>query len=178
MIVSRMGEFMKGRGGDLMQLRRLFLVAAVALALAVPAAASGAKLSESERSRIEQDVLGANAEMNEAAASLDVGKFFDWILDEAEGPIIQDGRLLRTRQEAKNVVEAGYQGVQSLTRSFDNTYVTVLSKEAAVLTSSGTSKIMLADGRSFEAPFAVSLVYVLRDGGWKVLQGHYSVPNR
>lgn len=161
-----------------MSLRMLSLTMGILLSLSGLAKAAGVNLSESEKSRMEQEVLAANAEMNKAAESLDVGKFFARILDEAQGPIIQDGRLFRTRDEAKTVVERGYQGVQSMNRTFDQTYVTVLSKEVALLTSSGTSKIVLMDGRSFEAPFAVSLVFVLRDGQWKVLQGHYSVPNR
>ena len=77
-----------------------------------------------------------------------------------------------------HVVERGHQGVQSLTRKFQQTYVTVLSTDTALLTASGTSKVGLMDGRILEAPFAVSLVFVLRDGQWKVIQGHYSVPNR
>jgi hypothetical protein len=135
-------------------------------------------LSASENARIEQEVVSANEQMNKAAESLDVGKFFDWILDEAKGSIIQDGRLFQTRDEAKAAVERGYQGVRTLNRTFDQTFVTVLSKESALVSSSGVSRIALMDGRSFEAPFAVSLVFVLRDGQWKVLQGHYSTPNR
>jgi hypothetical protein len=161
-----------------MYLRSLCLTAGIGLCLAGLAEASDTNLAASEKARIEQEVLTANEQLNKAAESLDVGKFFDWILDEAPGPIIQDGRLFRTREEAKAVVEAGYQGVESLDRTFNQTFVTVLSKESALLTSSGISKIVLTDGRSLEAPFAVSLVFVLRDGQWKILQGHYSVPNR
>jgi hypothetical protein len=37
----------------------------------------------------------------------------------------------------------------------------------------------LADGREMNSRFAVSLVFVLRDGRWKVLHGHYSMlPDR
>ncbi|MEJ2076588.1 MAG: nuclear transport factor 2 family protein [Acidobacteriota bacterium] len=161
-----------------MYLRMLCLTLGVGLGLTVLTEASDTNLSASENARIEQEVVSANEQMNKAAESLDVGKFFDWILDEAKGPIIQDGRLFQTREEAKAAVERGYQGVRTLNRTFDQTFVTVLSKESALVSSSGVSRIALMDGRSFEAPFAVSLVFVLRDGQWKVLQGHYSTPNR
>ena len=55
--------------------------------------------------------------------------------------------------------------------------VTVISTEAALLTGSGTSTVTLEDGRSFENRFAVSLVFVRKGDGWKVLHGHYSAPN-
>jgi hypothetical protein len=39
-----------------------------------------------------------------------------------------------------------------------------------------TVSATLTDGRNLDARFAVSLVFVRRDGQWKVLHGHYSVP--
>lgn len=140
--------------------------------------ASGADLTPSERARIEKEVLAANTEMNRAADGLDVDRFFDWILDEADGPIIQDGRLFETRDEALAVVRQGYRGIGSLHRTYQKTHVTVLSKDAALVTTSGSTRMELLDGRSIQAPFAASFVFVLRDGAWKILQGHYSVPNR
>jgi hypothetical protein len=53
----------------------------------------------------------------------------------------------------------------------------VISDEAALLTGNGTSTVTLGDGRRLSGPFAVSLVFVQRDGAWKVLHGHYSTPN-
>jgi len=129
-------------------------------------------------SQIEREVLAANAEMNAAAESLDVERFFDWILDEPGASIAQNGRLYRDRAEAKAAVGAGYSGVQSLARTFERTRVTPLSEDAAVLVAAGTSVVALTDGRTFEAPFAVSVVFVRREAGWKVLQGHYSIPAR
>jgi hypothetical protein len=128
--------------------------------------------------QVEQEVLAANAEMNAAAESLDVERFFDWILDEPGASIAQNGRLYRDRSEAKAAVGAGYSGVESLARSFERTHVTPLSEDAAVLVAAGTSVVVLTDGRTFEAPFAVSVVFVRRGVGWKVLQGHYSIPAR
>lgn len=129
-------------------------------------------------SHIEAEVLAAHAEMNAAAESLDVERFFEWILDEPGASIAQDGRLYRDRAEAKGAVEAGYSGVQSLARTFERTRVTPLSEDAAVVVAAGTSAVVLTDGRTFEGPFAVSVVFVRRNAGWKVLHGHYSLPAR
>jgi hypothetical protein len=147
------------------------------LYLAGTLGAAPQSLSESDKAVVKQAVLAVNTEMNAAAAALDVDRFFESILEGPEASIIQDGRLFTSRDEALAAVRQGYQRVQTLSRIFERTEVTVLSREVALLTASGTSKTVLTDGRAFEQPFAVSLVFVLGNGKWKVAQGHYSVPN-
>jgi ketosteroid isomerase-like protein len=41
----------------------------------------------------------------------------------------------------------------------------------------GTSSGTLKDGRYVEAPFAETIVFVQREGQWKVLHAHRSSPN-
>jgi uncharacterized protein (TIGR02246 family) len=142
-------------------------------------------LSESDKSvvpleqqqAVEKAVLKTHIQMSQADNSLDADKFFSYILDFDKGLIIQDGRLFQTRQEAYEIVKQGFEGISQLKRTYEQTYVTVISPEAALLTARGTSTVTLSDGQTFSSPFAVSMVYVLRDGHWKVLHGHYSVPN-
>jgi hypothetical protein len=126
---------------------------------------------------IEKGVLETHARMMGAEKSLDAEKFFSYVPEFDTGLIIQDGTLFKTRQEALDTVKAGFQGVAKVERTCDQTYVTVLSPEAALLTTTGTSSVTLSDGRTLSGPFAASMVFVLRDGQWKLLQGHYSTPN-
>ena len=126
---------------------------------------------------VEKAVLEAHQTMTAAAERLDAEEFFGFILDAAKGPVIQDGRLFANRAEALEVVKRGFEGIASVKRAYETTDVTVISEKAALLTGKGTSTVTLEDGRSFDGPFAVSLVFVLRDGTWKVLHGHYSIPN-
>ena len=126
---------------------------------------------------VEKAVLKAHHEMKVAAEALDADSFFSFILDEARGPVIQDGRLFSSRAEAFAVVERGFEGVARVERVYESEDVTVISDEAALLTGNGTSTVTLGDGRRLSGPFAVSLVFVRRDGAWKVLHGHYSTPN-
>ncbi len=127
---------------------------------------------------IEKAVLETNAKMIQAAENLDAEGFFDWILDSVRGPVIQDGRLMLTRQEALDTVRRGFQGVVKSKYQLDHTYVSAISSEVALLTAEGTTTATLADGSTFSAPFALSEVFVLREGKWKVLQAHQSVPSR
>lgn len=130
-----------------------------------------------QQQAIEKAILEVHAKMKKADNSLNVDKFFSYILDFDKGLIIQDGRLFQTRQEAFEAVKKGFEGISQLKRTYEQTHVTVISPEAALLTAQGTSTVTLSDGQIFSSPFAVSMVYVLRDGQWKVLHGHYSVPN-
>jgi hypothetical protein len=130
-----------------------------------------------QQQAIEKAVLKTHIQMSQADSNLDADKFFSYILDFDKGLIIQDGRLFKTRQEAYETVKQGFEGISQLKRTYEQAYVTVISPEAALLTARGASTVTLSDGQVLSGPFAVSLVFVLRDGRWKVLHGHYSIPN-
>jgi uncharacterized protein (TIGR02246 family) len=153
----------------------IFILACVSVVWAVQNYKSDIPLEQQQA--IEKAVLKTHIEMTQADSNLDVDKFFSYILDFDKGLIIQDGRLFKTRQEAYEAVKEGFEGISQLKRTYEQTYVTVISPEVALLTAHGTSTVTLSDGQTFSSPFAVSLVFVLRDGQWKVLHGHYSVPN-
>lgn len=145
--------------------------------LLVLASAGYGAAGEADTGAVEKAVLKTHHEMVAAADALDAEAFFAFILDTARGPVIQDGRLFPTRAEALEVVERGFEGVARVERVYESEDVTVISEEAALLTGRGTSTVTLKDGRSLEGPFAVSLVFVLKGEGWRVLHGHYSAPN-
>jgi hypothetical protein len=153
----------------------IFILACVSIVWAVQNYKSAVPLEQQQA--IEKAVLKTHIQMTQADNNLDVDKFFSYILDFDKGLIIQDGRLFKTRQEALETVKEGLEGISQIKRSYEQTYVTVISPETALLTARGTSTVTLSDGRVLSSPFAVSLVYVLRDGQWKVLHGHYSIPN-
>jgi len=124
-----------------------------------------------------QAVLDANTRLTAASDRLDPDAFFAGIVDSDETRIIQDGKLYKTRAEAMAAVRAGAQGVARVERHLENPHVTVLSPGVALLTADGTTTVTLQDGRIITRPFAVSLVFVLRDDQWKLFHGHYSLPN-
>lgn len=143
-----------------------------------PVATSASRaLTSAERSAIVKAVTEANEQMINAASQLDAKGMFKGILDSEGGVIIQDGRFMQTRQAALEATERGFESLQSAKYQMDQTFVTVLSSEAAVLTAEGSTDIVLADGRKFTVPSAWTLVFVLRDGQWKLLHGHQSSPN-
>lgn len=148
----------------------------VATVCVLPPTAAGTD-SATNQPAIVQAVLAANARMTDAANRLDTDAFFAGIVDSDESRIIQDGKLFKTRADAMAAVRQGSQGVAKLDRRFEDPHVTLLAPGAALLTADGTTSVTLQDGRIFHNRFAVSLVFVLRDGQWKLLHGHYSLPN-
>jgi ketosteroid isomerase-like protein len=90
--------------------------------------------------------------------------------------IVQNGVIFRTRREAYEAVKRGLRGVVKVERKFENPAVTVVAPDVALLVADGNTTATLADGRVMASRFAVSMVWVLRDGRWQVLHGHYSMP--
>ena len=125
---------------------------------------------------VEQAVLAANAAMIADANRMDMDAFFGAIIDSGRGTIVQNAVIFATRAEARAAVERGLRGVKAIDRRFDNPRITVLSPETALLVSDGSVTATLEDGRVMTSRFAVSLVWVLRDGRWQILHGHYSTP--
>jgi uncharacterized protein (TIGR02246 family) len=158
-------------------MRVIIILVLVSAVLAAQSNSANTSSLEQQQA-IEKAVLKTFEQMNQAEINLDADKFFSHILDFDKGLIIQDGQMFKTRREAYETVKVGFEGVSQLKRVYEQKYVTVISPEAALLTASGTSTVTLSDGRVLSGPFAASLVYVLRDGQWKVLHGHYSIPNQ
>ena len=159
------------------KLTRRMVAAMVLLTVALGLAHAGADRTASDDA-IVKAVLETNAEMTKAANRLDADAFFTYILDTDQCVIIQNGKVFKTRQEALEAVKRGFMGFSKIDRRFDNPQVTVIAPDVALLASEGTVTATLSDGQSRETRFAVSLIFVRRDGQWKVLHGHYSMPVR
>jgi hypothetical protein len=56
--------------------------------------------------------------------------------------------------------------------------ITVIAPTMALWVGEGTSSATLQDGRQISAPFAESILFVKKEGQWKVFHAHRSVPNR
>ena len=156
----------------------ILAIAAVSMATALVFAQPKPATTDSAEQAIRNAVLETNAKMAKAADHLDIEGFFSFILDTDKGSIVHNGTVFKSRQEAKEAVKQGFMGVEKMQRQFVNPQVTVISPEAALLTSEGTLAATLTDGRTMEGRFAVSLVFVRKDGEWKLLHGHYSAPAR
>jgi hypothetical protein len=134
------------------------------------------RVTQEQRSAIEQAVIAKNAEVTSCAEQLDAEKLYDMIIEGGTGTIIQNGRVL-TRQEALDSTKIAYEGISSQKIEFTQQNVNVLSPEIAVFTGMGKSVFTTNSGETFTSNFAVTSVFVLKDGEWKIVHGHHSRPN-
>lgn len=130
-----------------------------------------------QQQAIEKAILKVHAEMKKAAENLDAEALFEHVLDTGKDPIIEDGVLFRTHKEALDANKQGFQGLQSYNTTFNYEQVTVLSPTIALSTALGTYSVTTTDGQTFEGPFATTIVFILREGQWKALHAHRSLPN-
>jgi hypothetical protein len=155
-------------------------------AVLVAAVASGTMLAghpphrsaEMPQGDVEAAIRAVHAQMRQPAERLDAGALYAHVLDGETPPIIEDGRLVETRAAALARTAQGFEALTSVRYTYTRESVTALSATTALWIGAGTTSAVLADGRQIDAPFAESIVFVQRDGQWKVLHAHRSVPNR
>ena len=125
---------------------------------------------------VEEAVLAVHAEMTRAGEAVDADRLFSYMLDTDKGSVIQNGAILATRQEALERVRGNLRGIKSIQYRWQRQDVTVLSPGVALLVAEGESVVTTASGNTFTAPFAQTVVFVLRAGGWKAIHAHQSSP--
>ena len=137
-----------------------------------------AYLSASERAAIERSILEASAQMTQAGEARDIDKLFGFMLETDKGSVIQNGRVLLTREEALEQTKKNMSGISRIEYRWKQQHVTVVSPTVALLVAEGESSVTTEQGQSFTAPFAQTVLFVLSDGRWKALHAHQSSPRR
>lgn len=136
----------------------------------------GLAATTADTKSVEDAVLAVSAEMTRAGEAVDADRLFSYMLETDKGSIIQNGVVLATRQEALERVRSNLRGISKIQYHWKRQYVSVLSPQVALLTAEGESAVTTTAGDTFTAPFAQTVVFVLRDGGWRVIHAHQSSP--
>jgi uncharacterized protein (TIGR02246 family) len=131
-----------------------------------------------DRGAIEKAVLETSAQMTKAAENLDIDRLFSFMLPNDQGSIVQYGNVFLTREQALTQTRQTLRGIRKLAYRWNQQHVTVVAPGVALLVSEGESQATTEQGETFSAPFAQTLVMVLKDGQWKVLHAHQSGPRR
>jgi ketosteroid isomerase-like protein len=131
-----------------------------------------------QNTAIEKAILKVHSDMMKAGENRDADTVFSHVLDQCKGVIVQDGRIMVTRQEALDATKQGLQGLKDISYKYKQKHITVISPTVALWVADGTtSATIIEDGREINLPFAETIVFIQRDGQWKVLHAHRSVPN-
>jgi len=132
-------------------------------------------LTPEKTKAIEKAVLESHSKMNEAASKMDIDGMFEWILDSGKGCIVRNGKLM-TKRAALISTKMACKGIKSSTYQYDKIYVNVLSQKTALLTAQGVTKADIQNGDVVISPFALTELFVLKEGKWKMLHAHHSIP--
>ena len=116
------------------------------------------------------------AEIQDAAQSLDPDKLFSFVLENDKGALVQDGKVLLTRDEALESTRKGFKRLRKVSYRFDLQHITLLSPTVALAVGEGVSAAVTNNDRSFDVRFAQSVVLVKSAGEWKVFHAHRSFP--
>ncbi len=137
---------------------------------------TGDILTPADSAAIEQAVLACHDQCVAAAEALDLERLFSFVAETDRGSTITNGRLFLTRDETIANTRQSFAGLQSIKYDTRERHVAVLSRTVALLTTTGQTQIVTTAGRSFAAPYAQSIVFVLRNGAWRVQLLHASAP--
>ena len=133
-------------------------------------------LKESERIQIENAVNQTFDNLIKAAKEADVEKLFSYFAETDKGALVRDGVLLQTKHDAYESYKRGFEGILKIEYDMTQKYITIISTDVVLLVTAGNSVATTKSGQVFSTPMAQTLVFVLKNGAWKVLHAHNSVP--
>jgi hypothetical protein len=123
-----------------------------------------------------QEVFGAYDRLIASAESLDLDSLFRDVVENDRGALAVNGQLFLTRTSALERTQANFHGIARLHYRVDERHVTMLTADVALLVATGASDVGLVDGRNLSSTFVHTVVFVRRDGAWRVIHSHQSAP--
>ena len=137
---------------------------------------SGERRLDRMENEEQKKILAAYDQMISSAEALNIDGLFSHVIENDQGAVVINGELFLTRAASLERTRANFSGIARLKYRIAERHITMLATDSAVLVASGTSDVELADGRKFSNAFAHTLVFVERDGAWRVIHSHQSSP--
>ncbi len=153
------------------------IVVAVFLLAVCSCRTAGPVMSESQVKAITEEVRQVHDKITGAAARADVETMFSCVAEHGDAIFINDGKQLLTRRQAYDVYKQRYKGIQKVEYQFNRQDVTVVSPQTVLWIEQGRAAVTTTDGRTFGTSFNQTIVFVLKEEGWKALYTHVSDGN-
>ena len=135
-------------------------------------------ISKEQQAAIEKAILKVHLEMMKAGENRNAEALFSHVLEMNKGVIIQDGVISMTRQQALDTTRQALQGLKDVSYKYNQKHITVISPTIALWVADGTTSATLIDSElEINVSFAESILFIQKDGKWKVFHAHRSVPN-
>ncbi|MDB4584861.1 nuclear transport factor 2 family protein [Draconibacterium sp.] len=129
--------------------------------------------SDADKKQVKKEILEV---MNEFAPALrepmDPEKMFNLFLQTDELAVATEGVLLKNPSVLLDTMKLHMSAMQKqVTKNVDDK-IYVISKDAAVISSSKIVTVTLKSGGEVTMPYALTMLLVKREGGWKIAHYH------
>jgi ketosteroid isomerase-like protein len=114
----------------------------------------------------------------EATTALDLDRLLAYYEESDALTYVAQGRVIRSHATFSDVLNAQLRGLSGADLRWLDTYVDVLSSDAAVATATYEFTATLPTGDSVRTTGTYMCIYVRRDGGWQVRYSAHSFPQR
>ena len=125
---------------------------------------------------IEKAILSVHNQVTRAAEDRDLDRLFSFMAETSKGSIVQNGVLSLTPADAKAKVAPGFSAPVRVAYRWKQQHVTVLAPAIVLLVSEGDTIVNPEGQPQVTVPLVQTLVWVQRDGEWKILHAHQSSP--
>jgi uncharacterized protein (TIGR02246 family) len=126
----------------------------------------------------ENDVIAVYNRLVAAAEARDADQMFSYFVANDSGALVTNGEVSLTREIALRRMRDSMADIAAVKYRLGAKNVTLLSDTVALMIVEGRSQARTNDGRELAADFAQTLVFVKRNGEWRVLHAHHSTLQR
>ncbi|UCG89178.1 MAG: nuclear transport factor 2 family protein [Gemmatimonadota bacterium] len=159
-------------------MRRLILAALAVALVATSCQPAASELSEAERTAIAETVNAINAGFWDAWRAADFDRGMSYYDNSPDLAFAFEGAVDYGYAEIEAKYLPGMAGVASQEITVTDSRTTVLAPDVVCIMEAGSSSATDTAGVTGpEGSFAVTSIWVLRDGEWKIHIGHESFPS-
>jgi hypothetical protein len=135
------------------------------------------ELTDAEKAAIADEVNAINAEFWDVWRAADYEQGMLYYLNSPDLAFAMEGVVDYGYAEIDAKYRPWYANVASMTITVTDSRTTVLARDVVYIMETGTSSPTDTAGVTGpESPFALTHIWVLRDGEWKIHLGHQSLP--
>jgi ketosteroid isomerase-like protein len=129
-------------------------------------------LTTKEKSIVESEISVATANLFKAFESLDANKAYSFILQNEDFAEATMGALITDHRAILDTMKLHLGSFQKERILITNQKIYVINMDAAVISLASTVEITFKNGAEMKAPFALTILWVKKDGEWKVAHYH------
>jgi uncharacterized protein (TIGR02246 family) len=133
-------------------------------------------VTDTERTSIEEAVRALNDDRWAAAEQVDADRMFATFSDPYNAGFINVGVFYPSLDASVSYFRDLFSQLQGQKIDMDETRVSVLASNVALLTMHGSFTATLKEGGTFQSPFAVTFVCAKMGNDWRIVHAHQSFP--